>query len=662
MVDGYKSDFSGYATKNDVLCSDGRVIRKDAFADQDGAIVPLVFQHDHTSPLSVIGKALLENRDDGVYAYGYLNDTNAGKAARGIIQHGDMMSLSIAANKVVQNGADVLHGNIREVSLVFAGANPEATIDNVIRHSDDGDSFEDPSAISANFLCEIEHGEASGDPSEVFDEESLDSVLHSEDEWGPRVDAAKESDKEEDNSESDDTDPQKIYDSLTKEQKALVNGLVGMALQEGKGLKTDSDVKHSDDSDDPTEIYESLNDSQKDLVHGLVGLALKDKENTVEQSADKGDEMNIFEHNAQVNVNDGSFEHSEDYQSFMQSEGVKGATDFTHAQENFFKAAQRDPSGSLRKFMLQHAQDYGIKNIDVFFPDARAERTEPDLFKRDTDWVAGLLSGVHKVPWTRIKSAYVDLTPDEARAKGFTLDRNNNHRKFDEMITAYKRQTTPTTVYKKQKVDRDDVLDITEFSVVNFLMREMRIQLDEEVARAILIGDGRDVSAEDHINTTCIRPVVFDDDLYVMHSVGKADETRTALVDRIRQSKVGYMGSGVLTAFVSPTLHASFAVQRDQMGRRMYDSDTALAFELGVQKIVEVPLLENFKLKNNNILQAIVIDPRDITVGTDRGGDVTSFNDFDIDYNQYRYLIETRMSAALTKPKSAIVIEAAPKA
>lgn len=658
MVDGYKSDFSGYATKNDVLCSDGRVIRKDAFADQDGTVVPLVFQHDHTSPLSVIGKALLENRDDGVYAYGYLNDTNAGKAARGIIQHGDMMSLSIAANKVVQNGADVLHGNIREVSLVFNGANPEATIDNVIRHSDDGDTFEDPSSISANFMCEIEHGDESGDPSYVFDEESLDSVLHSEDEWGPRVDAAKESDDDEDNDSESDDDPQKVYDSLNEEQKALVDGLVGMALQEGQESKSDSNVEHSADYDNPKEIYESLNDSQKDLVHGLIGLALN--ENTVEQSAEKGDEMNIFEHNA--NVNDGSFEHSDAYQNFMHSEGAKGATDFSHAQENFFKAAQRDPSGSLQKFVLQHAQDYGIKNIDVFFPDARAERTEPDLYKRDTEWVAGLLNGVHKVPWTRIKSAYVDLTPDEARAKGYTLDRDNNHRKFDEMITAYKRQTTPTTIYKKQKVDRDDVLDITEFSVVNFLMREMRIQLDEEVARAFLIGDGRDVSAEDHINTECIRPIVSDDDLYVMHSVGDKNETQTALVDRIRQSKVGYMGSGTLTAFISPTLHASFAVQRDQMGRRMYDSDTALAFELGVQKIVEVPLLENFKLKNGNILQAIILDPRDYTVGTDRGGDVTSFNDFDIDYNQYRYLIETRMSAALTKPKSAIVIEAAPKA
>lgn len=618
MVDGFKSDFSGYATKNDVLCSDGRVIRKNAFADQDGTVVPLVFQHDHTSPLSVIGKALLENRDDGVYAYGYLNDTNAGKAARGIIQHGDMMSLSIAANKVVQEGADVLHGNIREVSLVFAGANPEATIDNVIRHYDDDDSFEDPSSISANFLCEIEQGDESGDPSEVFSEDSLNEVLHADE----NVDNS--------DSESDDEDPQKVYDSLNDKQKALVEGLVGMALNEGKTTSAKTEGEQSN------------------------------KQQTVEQSADEGDEMNIFEHNATEGAT--SFEHSDDYQSFMHSEGVKGATDFAHAQENFFRAAQRDPSGSLQKFVLQHAQNYGIKNIDVFFPDARAERTEPDLYKRDTEWVAGLLNGVHKVPWTRIKSAYVDLTPDEARAKGFTLDRDNNHRKFDEMITAYKRQTTPTTIYKKQKVDRDDVLDITEFSVVNFLMREMRIQLDEEVARAILIGDGREVSAEDHINTECIRPVVSDDDLYVMHSVGKADETQTALVDRIRQSKVGYMGSGVLTAFVSPTLHASFAVQRDQMGRRLYDSDTALAFELGVQKIVEVPLLENFKLKNNNTLQAIIFDPRDITVGTDRGGDVTSFNDFDIDYNQYKYLIETRMSAALTKPKSAIVIEAAPKA
>ena len=643
MADGFKSDFSGYATKNDVLCSDGRVIRKNAFADQDGTVVPLVFQHDHTSPLSVIGKALLENRDDGVYAYGYLNDTDAGKAARGIIQHGDMMSLSIAANKVVQEGADVLHGKIREVSLVFAGANPEATIDNVIRHSDDGDSFEDPSSISANFLCEIEQGDESGDPSEVFSEDSLNEVLHAdakaekhekEDEPvsdGSAKQTAKSKETDSDNSdfESDDEDPQKVYDSLNDKQKALVEGLVGMALNEGKTTSAKTEGEQSN------------------------------KQQTVEQSADEGDEMNIFEHNAIEGTT--SFEHSDDYQSFMHSEGVKGATDFAHAQENFFRAAQRDPSGSLQKFVLQHAQDYGIKNIDVFFPDARAERTEPDLYKRDTEWVAGLLNGVHKVPWTRIKSAYVDLTPDEARAKGYTLDRNNNHRKFDEMITAYKRQTTPTTIYKKQKVDRDDVLDITEFSVVNFLMREMRIQLDEEVARAILIGDGRDVSAEDHINTECIRPVVSDDDLYVMHSVGKADETQTALVDRIRQSKVGYMGSGVLTAYVSPTLHASFAVQRDQMGRRLYDSDAALAFELGVQKIVEVPLLENFKLKNNNILQAIIIDPRDITVGTDRGGDVTSFNDFDIDYNQYKYMIETRMSAALTKPKSAIVIEAAPK-
>ena len=644
MADGFKSDFSGYATKNDVLCSDGRVIRKDAFADQDGTVVPLVFQHDHTSPLSVIGKALLENREDGVYAYGYLNDTDAGKAARGIIQHGDMMSLSIAANKVIQEGADVLHGKIREVSLVFAGANPEATIDNVIRHSDDGDSFEDPSSISANFLCEIEQGDESGDPSEVFSEDSLNEVLHADanvekhkkedepasDDSAKQTAKSEETDSDNSDSESDDEDPQKVYDSLNDKQKALVEGLVGMALNEGKTTSAKTEGEQSN------------------------------KQQTVEQSADEGDEMNIFEHNATEGTT--SFEHSDDYQSFMHSEGVKGATDFAHAQENFFRAAQRDPSGSLQKFVLQHAQNYGIKNIDVFFPDARAERTEPDLYKRDTEWVAGLLNGVHKVPWTRIKSAYVDLTPDEARAKGFTLDRNNNHRKFDEMITAYKRQTTPTTIYKKQKMDRDDVLDITEFSVVNFLMREMRIQLDEEVARAILIGDGRDVSAEDHINTECIRPVVSDDDLYVMHSVGKADETQTALVDRIRQSKVGYMGSGVLTAFVSPTLHASFAVQRDQMGRRLYDSDTALAFELGVQKIVEVPLLENFKLKNKNILQAIIVDPRDITVGTDRGGDVTSFNDFDIDYNQYKYLIETRMSAALTKPKSAIVIEATPKA
>ena len=596
-----KSDFSGYATKNDIRCSDGRVIRNGAFEDCDGDTVPLVFQHDHSSPSNLLGNVVLENRNDGVYCYGFFNDSEEAQNAKEAVRHGDINALSIYANHVKQNGNDVIHGSIKEVSLVLAGANPGAFIDNVtIAHGDSVDELEDEVIIYNDET--IAHGELAGDPSNVFD---FGEVEHA-DEEDDRDDMSDDTDDDD-----DEDDVATVIDSLTPKQKEVVYGLVGLALQEG--------TEEADDSSDDT------------------------NDKPVEHSADEGDTMNIFDKNESATFTaDATISHED--------------------QTAFMKAAETDASGSFKRFAIAHAQDYGIKSIDTLFPDAKAVRNEPDLYKRDTEWVATVLSGTHHVPFSRIKTLWADITEDAARAKGFTLDRNNNHRKMDEIIKVAKRQTTPTTIYKKQKLDRDDILDITDFQVVNWLMREMRIMLDEEIARAILIGDGRQVSAEDHINTESIRPIVSDDALYVIHSKGTAEETSMQLVDRIRLSKVGYMGSGELTAFMTPALHAQLMIQRDQMGHRLYDTDASLASELGVSRIIEVPVMENFKDTEGNLVQAILVNLRDYSCGTDRGGEITSFDDFDIDYNQQKYLMETRMSGALTKPKSAIVIEQAPKA
>ena len=596
-----KSDFSGYATKNDIRCSDGRVIRNGAFEDCDGDTVPLVFQHDHSSPSNLLGNVVLENRNDGVYCYGFFNDSEEAQNAKEAVRHGDINALSIYANHVKQNGNDVIHGSIKEVSLVLAGANPGAFIDNVtIAHGDSVDELEDEVIIYNDET--IAHGELAGDPSNVFD---FDEVEHA-DEEDDRDDMSDDTDDDD-----DEDDVATVIDSLTPKQKEVVYGLVGLALQEG--------TEEADDSSDDT------------------------NDKPVEHSADEGDTMNIFDKNKSATF-------------------AADATISHEDQTAFLKAAETDSSGSFKRFAIAHAQVYGIKNIDILFPDAKAVRNEPDLYKRDTEWVATVLSGTHHVPFSRIKTLWADITEDDARAKGFTLDRNNNHRKMDEITKVATRQTTPTTIYKKQKLDRDDILDITDFQVVNWLMREMRIMLDEEIARAILIGDGREVSAEDHINTESIRTIVSEDDLYVIHSKGTAEETSMQLVDRIRLSKVGYMGSGELTAFMTPALHAQLMIQRDQMGHRLYDTDASLASELGVSRIIEVPIMENFKDEDGNLVQAILVNLRDYSCGTDRGGEITSFDDFDIDYNQQKYLMETRMSGALTKPKSAIVIEQAPKA
>lgn len=635
-----KSDFSGYATKNNIRCSDGRTIMHNAFAEQDGDVVPLVWQHDHNSPDNVLGHALLENRDDGVYCYGVFNDTPTAKQAKELVSHGDINSLSIYANHLSQNGGNVEHGVIREVSLVLAGANPGAMIDNVaIQHSDGNvDELDDEAVIYSGE--ELNH-------SDVFD------IVPMDDEYEPEYeDDISHADGSDDEKDSGDETIQDVLDTLTDKQKNVVYALIGMALNKKSG----GDMEHADsddeeDSGDETiqDVFDTLTDKQKNVVYALIGLAIENaggnkENNTAEHSAFEGDAMNIFEKN-------GKAASTTDYVSHED-------------QEAFMTAVAKENPTSFKDFAIAHAQDYGIKDIGILFPDAKAVDNQPELYKRDTEWVSTVLSGTRHTPFSRIKTYYADLTEDTARAKGFTLDRDNNKRKMDEIFKVAKRQTTPTTIYKKQKLDRDDIIDITDFSVVNFLMSEMKVMLDEEIARAVLIGDGRSASAEDHINTENIRPIVGDDEMYVIYSVAAAaDEDMTAFVDRVRTSKTGYLGSGTPTMFISPSKHGQLMVQRDKVGRRLYDTDASLAAAMGVSSIVEVPLFEKLvdpKKQNNNV-DAVIVNLRDYTIGTDNGGAVTSFEDFDIDYNQKKYLMETRMSGALTKLKSAIVIES-PKA
>ena len=635
-----KSDFSGYATKNNIRCSDGRTIMHNAFAEQDGDVVPLVWQHDHNSPDNVLGHALLENRDDGVYCYGVFNDTPTAKQARELVSHGDINSLSIYANHLSQNGGNVEHGVIREVSLVLAGANPGAMIDNVaVQHSDGNvDELDDEAVIYSGE--ELNH-------SDIFDIVQMDDEY--EPEYEDDISHADGSDED-----SDGETIQDVFNTLTDKQKNVVYALIGMALNKnssGDMEHADSDEDSDEDSEDETvqDVFDTLTDKQKNVVYALIGLAIDNatgnkENNTAEHSAFEGDAMNIFEKN-------GMAMSTADYVSHED-------------QEAFMTAVAKENPTSFKDFAIAHAQDYGIKDIGILFPDAKAVENQPELYKRDTEWVSTVLSGTRHTPFSRIKTYYADLTEDTARAKGFTLDRDKNKRKMDEIFKVAKRQTTPTTIYKKQKLDRDDIIDITDFSVVNFLMSEMKVMLDEEIARAVLIGDGRSASDEDHINSECIRPIVGDDEMYVIYSVATAaDEDMTAFVDRVRTSKTGYLGSGTPTMFISPSKHGQLMVQRDKVGRRLYDTDASLAAAMGVSAIVEVPLFENLvdpKKPNNNV-DALIVNLRDYTIGTDNGGAVTSFEDFDIDYNQKKYLMETRMSGALSKLKSAIVIES-PKA
>ena len=559
-----KYDFSGWATKNNLRCSDGRTILKDAFKHNDGQTVPLVWNHQHNDPLNVLGHALLENRESGVYAYCTFNDTEAGKNAKMLVEHGDITALSIYANQLRQKGGNVEHGVIREVSLVLAGANPGAFIDSILRH-----------------------GEASDEEGVIYTGEML-VLAHADEE--PKEEM-KEEDKEVDKKEKT---VQDVVDSMTEEQRNVMYALIGQAL-EGQN------VEHSNIE----------NGGEDEMKH------------------------NVFE-NENVKDNNNVLTHSE--------------------EEAILRDAKR--YGSLRESCLQH----GITNIDAagyLFPEYQNLNKEPDFIQRDMGWVSKVMAGVHRTPFSRIKSLQANITEDEARALGYIKGKA----KKEEVFTLLKRTTDPQTIYKKQKLHRDDVLDITDFDVVAFVKREMRMMLEEEIARAILIGDGRLTSSDDHISDQHIRSIANDDALYAIHhQVTPAAETPEALAKAmIRESlraRKDYKGSGEPTLFCSESVLTEMLLLEDANGRIIYDSVAKLATAMRVKEIVTVPVMEGAKniAKNKDIL-GIIVNLRDYNVGADKGGQVSMFEDFDIDYNAQKYLIETRCSGALTKPYSAIVLE-----
>ena len=584
-----KYDFSGYATRNGVRCTDGRTIMKDAFRDNDGTTVPLVWQHDHSDPSNILGKVKLENRPDGVYAFGKFNDTPAAQDAKLAVRHGDITAMSIYANHVKQESGLVQHGNIREVSLVLSGANPGAFIDNVsIAHGDETLTLDDEIVIYSGEEFAHNDSEEKTEVSPVEPEET--EFEHKE---APMADTEMKDAPKAGAEEEGGKTVQQVIDSMTEEQKKVLYALVGMAA-EGEG--------------DDEEVEQSEGD------YGMY---------------------NAFEGDG-----DNEFRHADEFVS--------------NEFDVVFDEAKRN--GRFSDAVIRHAQDYGIKNIDILFPDAQAIRNTPDFYGRRTEWVNTVLNGTQHVPFTRIKSMYADITADEARARGYTLDRNNNKRKIDEVFNVLKRVTTPQTVYKKQKLDRDDIIDITSFDVVAWLKQEMRIMLDEEIARAVLIGDGRDVSDESKIRTDSIRPIAFDDDLYTIKVNVTDVNDVTAMIDQVTQAQVNYRGSGSPTFFASPSLIAKMMTQRDQLNHRMYSNRSDLASELSVSNILDVPIMDQATTEDGRPVLGLIGNLKDYTIGADRGGNVSMFDDFDIDFNQQKYLMETRCSGALTLPKSFIAI------
>jgi HK97 family phage prohead protease/HK97 family phage major capsid protein len=562
-----KYDFSGWATRNNLLCSDGRTILKDAFKHNHGSIVPLVWNHQHNDPLNVLGHAKLENRAEGVYAYCTFNDTEAGVNAKQLVQHGDVSALSIYANQLKQNGGNVLHGAIREVSLVLAGANPGAFIDSVIRH-----------------------GEESVEEAVIFTGENL-MIYHSEPE-----NKIKENPEEETN-------------------------------------MSDQVVIHAEET--IQDVFNTMNEKQKTVVYALIGQALDDA--GLQQSDAEGE--NFMKHN------------------LFENDGAPQEDVLTHAEMELIMADAKR-YGSLKDAVIAH----GITNIDYLFPDAKTIDGVPSFIQRDMGWVSDIMNKTHHTPFSRIKSIFANITEADARAKGYL----KGNLKTEEVFSLLKRTTTPTTIYKKQKLERDDVIDITDFDVVAWLKGEMRMMLDEEIARAVLVGDGRLNSSDDKINETNIRPIWTDDALYtIKQDVSVAadatdDEIAKAFIRATIKSRKEYKGSGNPTMYITEDALTNCLLLEDSMGRVIYDSQDKLATALRVSSIVSVPVMEDLSREVEGVtrsLMGIMVNLADYNIGADKGGAVNMFDDFDIDYNAQKYLIETRCSGALIKPYSAVALE-----
>lgn len=574
-----KYDFSGWATRFGTPCSDGRTILRGAFQENDGSTVPLVWNHNHTDADNVLGHALLESRDSGMYAYCSFNDTPQGRNAKALVQHGDICSLSIYANKLKQNGNAVVHGAIREVSLVLAGANPGAYIENVMSHGESEPNEEEAYIWNASEELELSHAEETKEETETMAEEKEEVV-----------------DDEEETIED-------VFNTLNDKQKTAVFAIIGQAIEDERAGKLNSNgsVKK---------------ENQEEMKH------------------------NVFEN--------------------QQEEMTKNTNELSHSEFlEIINDAKRD--GSVKEAFLEH----GITDVGNLFPEAQSVNKEPFFVSRSMEWVKGVMSSVKHTPFSRVKSTYADITADAARAKGYV----KGAQKVEEVIVALKRSTTPTTIYKLQKMDRDDILDITDFDVISWLKSEMRVMLDEELARAILIGDGRQASDNDKINPQNIRPILGDEPTYTIYrTLERADDdTENSFAKKfirdVIKSRKNYKGSGNPTLYTTEDMLTSLLLLEDTTGRVIYDSVEKLATALRVSKIVTVPVFENHKRTVGNdtfTLLGILVNLADYNVGADKGGQVQLFDDFDINFNKQSYLIETRCSGALTVPYSAIAFEEKP--
>mgnify|MGYP002569025211 CR=1 FL=1 len=565
-------DFSGWATRNDLQCADGRVIRRDAFKDCDGIKVPLVWNHDHATATNVLGHALLENRKDGVYTYGWFNETEKGQIAKELVSHGDITQLSIYANKLKQVGHDVVHGAIREVSLVLAGANPGAKIEETMVHSEDSE-FGDEGVIYTGEPIQLYHSEEAAEETE----EALEHADSKPDEGEEKM-----------NEET----VQDVVDSMTDKQRRVMYALIGMAADS-------KETEKKEDDEEETEV-----------------------------------KHNIFE-----------------------TDEAQGNTLSHSEMQTIISDAKR--YGSMKDSFMAHAAEYGIESIDMLFPEPKTMNNPPEFISREMSWVGKVMNGVHHTPFSRVKSMFADITEDDARARGYI----KGNLKKDEVFTLLKRTTTPITVYKKQKLDRDDVIDITDFDVIAWLKSEMRMMLDEELARAFLIGDGRLSSSDDKINEGNIRPIVSDADLYTIKkkvtvkTSATDSEKAKAFIRMAVKSRKEYKGSGSPTLFTTEDWLTECLLLEDTTGRRLYADENALRSAMRVSSIVTVPVMEGVKGPSSGDLMGIIVNLNDYNVGADKGGAVNMFDNFDIDYNQMKYLIETRCSGALIKPYSAIVLE-----
>ena len=640
-----KCDFAGWATKNDVRCADGRVIRKNAFADQDGARVPLFWNHQHNDPEMVLGHAILMNREDGVYAKGYFNNSAKAQHVKESIQHGDLLALSIYANQLKEDGGNVLHGIIRELSVVPGGANPEALIETaMLAH---GDVWEDAVLVMETEDTDIlRHSDVEDDEEE--DKKEADEKKNKESATDKKVE-----EKETEESESDSKDKE--------EEKEETDDKNESSKEDDEDEEEEEEMKHSGTEEKTVgDVLKTLNEDQKKAVAVLIDAISGDDEDEDEEEIEE-DEEDEEDTSVKHNV----FDNDYNYGPVLSHSDMQAIFEDWKRVGSLKEAVKHQmEDGVLAHTVYNHnddgtqgsAQSYGIADINYLFPDAKTINNEPDFISRQMDWVKKVMNGTRHTPFSRVKSIHADITMEEARAKGYT----KGNLKTDEVFALLKRVTTPQTIYKKQKLDRDDIIDITDFNVVAWMKAEMRMMLEEECARAILVGDGRSSASADKISEDHIRPIYTDSSLYTIRVTvpeGSDDaETAAAVIKAAVKGRKQYRGSGNTIMFTTADWHTEMALLEDKMGRPLYDTDEKLRNKMRVGDIVDVEAMENLT-RDGKELVAIIVDLRDYNVGADKGGEVNFFDDFDLDYNRERYLIETRFSGALVKPYSAIVIE-----